>query len=85
MDDGSFTSNTEMLDQVIALDATIYVPNHGPTTKESALTPQCRDYLKTLYTQVEHFYNEGLTDFEIKAKIFRYLKLNVLGRALSLI
>lgn len=74
MDDGSFTSNIEMLDQVIALDATIYVPGHGPTTKGSALTRQYRDYLKTLYTQVEYFYNEGLTDFEIKAKILPLFK-----------
>ena len=44
MDDGSFARNSEILDQVIALDATIYVPGHGRTTKGSSLT---RQYLIT--------------------------------------
>ena len=44
MDDGSFARNSEILDQVIALDATIHVPGHGRTTKGSSLT---RQYLIT--------------------------------------
>ncbi|MFT4845673.1 MAG: glyoxylase-like metal-dependent hydrolase (beta-lactamase superfamily II) [Glaciecola sp.] len=75
MDDGSFTRNIEILDQVIALDATIYVPGHGPTSKGSSLTRQYRDYMKTLYAQTEYFYNAGLADFEIKEKILPFFKI----------
>jgi glyoxylase-like metal-dependent hydrolase (beta-lactamase superfamily II) len=74
MDDGSFTGNIEALDQAIALNADVYVPGHGPTTKGSSLTQLYRDYMKTLYDQTENFYNEGLVDFEIKEKILPLLK-----------
>jgi glyoxylase-like metal-dependent hydrolase (beta-lactamase superfamily II) len=74
MDDGNFTGNIEALDQAIALNADIYVPGHGPTTKGSSLTQLYRDYMKTLYDQTEYFYNEGLADFEIKEKILPLFK-----------
>jgi hypothetical protein len=50
------------------------LPSDGPTTKGTTLTRQYRNYLKTLYTQVEYFYNAGLTDFEIKEKILPLFK-----------
>jgi glyoxylase-like metal-dependent hydrolase (beta-lactamase superfamily II) len=93
MDDGSFAGNIEALDQAIALNANIYVPGHGPTTKGSSLAQQYRDYMKTLYEQTEYFYNEGLADFEIKEKILPLLKTesswegfdNNFGKHISLI
>ena len=93
MDDGGFASNIELLNQVIALDANIYVPGHGPTTEGSLLTQQYRDYLKTLYSQTEYLYNQGLADFEIKAKLLPLFQIESLwegfesnfGRHVSLV
>lgn len=69
MDDGNFNGNIEALDKAIALQADIYVPGHGPTTKGNLSAQLYRDYLSTLYEETERWYEEGLTDFEIKDKI----------------
>ena len=69
MDDGNFNGNIEALDRAIALQADAYVPGHGPTTLGSSSAQLYRDYLAMLYTETEHWYEEGLTDFEIKDKI----------------
>jgi glyoxylase-like metal-dependent hydrolase (beta-lactamase superfamily II) len=69
MDDGNFKGNIEALDNAITLQADVYVPGHGPTTLGSSSAQLYRDYLSLLYEQTERWYEEGLTDFEIKDKI----------------
>lgn len=74
MDDGNFKGNIEALDRAIALNADAYVPGHGPTTKGNSSALLYRDYLAKLYEETELWYEEGLTDFEIKDKIFPAFK-----------
>ncbi|MFT5658871.1 MAG: glyoxylase-like metal-dependent hydrolase (beta-lactamase superfamily II) [Gammaproteobacteria bacterium] len=69
MDDGSFKGSIEALDKAISLQSTIYVPGHGPSTRGPSSAQLYRDYLSTLYEETERWYDEGLSDFEIKKKI----------------
>ncbi|MEA3413339.1 MAG: MBL fold metallo-hydrolase [Pseudomonadota bacterium] len=68
LDDGSFPGNIEAIDVALERGATTYVPGHGPTGGTEV--PQAyRDYLNTLYEQVKVYYDEGLSDFEIKPEV----------------
>ena len=69
MDDGSFKGNIAALDKLIALNAGVYVPGHGPTMNGPTLTLAYRNYLAKLYAETQIYYEEGLADFEIKGKI----------------
>lgn len=68
LDDGSFPGNIEAIDLALERKAKTYVPGHGPTG--GAEVPQAyRDYLNTLYEQVRVYYDEGMSDFEIKPEV----------------
>lgn len=66
MDDGNFQGNIDALDAAIAIDADVYVPGHGPTTSDISSARDYRDYLRLLYDETAKYYEEGLSDFEIK-------------------
>ena len=68
MGDGSFRDIIKALDRAIKQNNKHYVPGHGPSGDVKLVKLQ-REYFKTLYTQVEKFYEEGLEDFEMKPKI----------------
>ncbi|VAW53170.1 MBL-fold metallo-hydrolase superfamily, partial [hydrothermal vent metagenome] len=68
MSDGSFRDVIKSLDRAIDAKAKYYVPGHGPTGSVSIIELQ-REYLSTLYSQVEKYYEDGLEDFEMKPKI----------------
>ena len=68
LDDGSFRDNIKACNRAITMNLKYYVPGHGPTGGVSLVKAQ-RDYLEILYTEVEKYYEEGLSDFEMKPKI----------------
>ncbi len=68
LDDGSFRDNIKACDKAISMNLKHYVPGHGPTGDVSIVKAQ-RDYLNILYTEVKKYYDEGLSDFEMKPKI----------------
>jgi len=72
MSDGSFRDLDKALKRAIDTKSTYYVPGHGPTGDIKVVKLQ-REYLNTLYTQVEKYYEEGLEDFEMKPKILPLL------------
>ena len=73
MDDGSFRDTIKACDKAIHLNVKHYVPGHGPTGDANIVKAQ-KDYLSILYTQVGHYYEEGLSDFEMKPKVVESLK-----------
>lgn len=73
MDDGSFRDNIKALDKAISINASYYVPGHGPTGDVKIMHLQ-REYFDTLYQQVENYTDEGLEDFEMKEKVVPELK-----------
>ncbi len=70
--EGSFLGNIKALDDAVMTKTDIFVPGHGPSGKESAAI--YGEYLKAVYKLVEHQYEEGLSDFEIKPLIVPDLK-----------
>ncbi len=67
MDDGSFAGNVKALDRALELNRKVYVPGHGRTGGKEVVQAY-RRYLATLHEAVSHFFEEGLSDFEIKDK-----------------
>ncbi len=67
MDDGNFTGNVKALEVALDLNRKIYVPGHGKTG-DKGLVQAYRRYLATLHATVSHYFEEGLSDFEIKDK-----------------
>jgi len=68
MNDGGFRDLIKALDRAVDTKSKYYVPGHGPTGDIKVVKLQ-REYLTTLYSQVEKYYEEGLEDFEMKPKI----------------
>ncbi len=67
MDDGSFTGNLRALDLALDLNRKVYVPGHGQSGGK-ALVQAYHRYLGTLHETVSYYFEEGLSDFEIKDK-----------------
>jgi len=73
MDDGSFVGLIKTLDSAIEADAKHYVPGHGPTgSKEIVLNYQ--KFLSTIYDTSGEYYEEGLSDFEMKPLMMEKLQ-----------
>ncbi len=68
LNDGSFLGNIRNLDRAVASGATVFVPGHGPTAGPEAAT-EYRDYLQAVYDGVKDFFEDDLSDFEIKPKL----------------
>jgi len=73
MDDGTFRGNINACDVAIKIAAKKYIPGHGPSDGVD-IVHQYKDYLSTLYQKVAHYYDEGLTDFEMKPKVVAHLE-----------
>ena len=72
MDSGTFSGNIAAIDMALETDAKVFVPGHGPSGgPEVAKT--YRQYLYTIKSQVAHYFEEGLSDFEMKPKIIQSL------------
>ena len=68
MDDGNFMGNVEALDASLTMGARIFVPGHGQTGDQSVVT-EYRDYLQAVYDGVKKYFEEDLSDFEIKPRL----------------
>lgn len=68
LNDGSFQGNINNLNRALASGARVFVPGHGSTGGPEAAT-EYRDYLQTVYDGVKEFYEDELSDFEIKPKL----------------
>lgn len=66
MDDGNFRGNIDALNIALELSAGVYVPGHGPATSDVSSAQHYRDYLQLLYDETASYFEEGLSDFEIK-------------------
>ena len=67
LDDGSFPGNVKALERALELNRKVYVPGHGNTGGKE-LVQAYRRYLTILHETVSHYFEEGLSDFEIKDK-----------------
>lgn len=65
MEDGSFRGSIEALTKVAELDVQTFIPMHG-TPDDVKLINEGREFMETLYSNVEVLYDEGLSDFEMK-------------------
>lgn len=72
MDDGDFRGNITACTKILETDSKVYVPGHGPTGGAS-VPKATRDYLQTLYTTVEKYFEEGLSDHEMKKSVAKAL------------
>lgn len=73
MDDGTFRGNINACEIAINLKAKVYVPGHG-TSGDNSRVKGYRDYLKTVYENVSKYYEQGMTDFEMKPRVVAALK-----------
>ncbi|MBI3575750.1 MAG: MBL fold metallo-hydrolase [Gammaproteobacteria bacterium] len=68
MDDGDFKGNVAALDMALQTGALHFVPGHGPSNGR-VVAEGYRDYLKALHTEVKKYYDQGVSDFEMKPKV----------------
>ncbi len=68
LNDGSFQGNIKNLNRALTTGAEVFVPGHGPTGGPEAAT-EYRDYLQTVYDGVKEYFEDDLSDFEIKPKL----------------
>jgi glyoxylase-like metal-dependent hydrolase (beta-lactamase superfamily II) len=73
MVDGSFKGNIETIETAKSLQARIIVPGHGKTGG-TELLDKYHTYLSTLYSSVSKYFDEDMSDFEMKPLIHTELK-----------
>ena len=73
MNDGNFQGNIKTLNRAVATGAKVFVPGHGKSGGPEAAT-EYRDYLQTVLDGVKQYFEEDLSDFEIKPKLLPALK-----------
>jgi glyoxylase-like metal-dependent hydrolase (beta-lactamase superfamily II) len=66
MTDGNFTGNISAVDKISEVDASTWVPGHGPTGDTSILKAY-RDYLQAVYSSAEKAFNDDLDSSDVKA------------------
>ncbi len=72
MDSATFKGNIAALDMALQTDAEIFVPGHGRTGGRE-VAEIYRGYLSGLKSQVAHFFEAGLSDFEMKEPVIEAL------------
>lgn len=72
LDDANIKDNIAACDKAISLKLKHYVPGHGPTGKVDLVKQQKR-YLEILYAEAGKYYDQGLSDFEMKPMIVKSL------------
>jgi len=68
IDDGNVQGNIETCTRIMETASKTYVPGHGPTG-DAGVPEAFRRYLEILYTSVKKYYDEGLSDFEMKDQV----------------
>ena len=70
--DASFKGSIETIEAAKNLKPAVVVPGHGKTGG-TELLDNYQDYLSTLYSQVSKYFDEDLSDFEMKPLIHKEL------------
>jgi len=73
MDDGTFKGNAIACQLAIDINATTYVPGHGPSGDKNIIIP-FMNYLNIVYRETGKNYEGGLTDFEMKPNVIAKLQ-----------
>ena len=73
MDDATFKGNIKACEVAINIGAKTYVPGHGISGGDEIVKP-FMNYLKIILSEVGKHYEAGMTDFEMKPKIFLKLE-----------
>jgi len=68
IDDGDIQGNIATCTKIMETGSKTYVPGHGPTG-DAGVPKVFQRYLEILYTTVQKYYDEGLSDFEMKDKV----------------
>jgi glyoxylase-like metal-dependent hydrolase (beta-lactamase superfamily II) len=69
MDDGDFRGNLAIIDTVLGSSQAVrYVPGHGETGGRE-VAEAYRDYINALLAAVKKYYEQGMSDFEMKDKV----------------
>ena len=68
IDDGNIQGNIETCTKIMTTGSRVYVPGHGPSG-DVTVPEGFRKYLDILYTTVKKYYDEGLSDFEMKDRV----------------
>lgn len=69
----SFSNNLKALDLGEKRNAKVYVPGHG-LSGDKRVIAEYRDFIKKLKSSVSKYFNDGLSDFEMKPKVIKTLK-----------
>lgn len=69
----SFAGNLKALELGENMDIKIYIPGHGPSG-DASMIGRYREFIVTLKNEVKKYYDQGLTDFEMKPKVVKALK-----------
>lgn len=68
MEDGSFRGTIDALAKVESMSLNHFIPMHGKA-EGIQLIKDGKAFMETIYTNVGKYYEEGLSDFEMKPKI----------------
>jgi len=68
MDDGTFRGSVRAIDHALKIPVKVLVPGHG-NTGDWGFVREYRDYLNALYRSVKRYYEEGQSDYEMKAAV----------------
>ena len=65
MSDGNFTGNIDSVDNILKINASIWIPGHG-RTGDADMVKGYRDYLTAVYTSARQAFDEDLDSSDVK-------------------
>jgi glyoxylase-like metal-dependent hydrolase (beta-lactamase superfamily II) len=65
MSDGNFTGNISSVDKILEIDASTWIPGHGPTG-DTTMVKAYRSYLQAVYASAQKAFNEDLDSSDVK-------------------
>lgn len=68
MADGSYVGSIKAMEALANMDIKTYIPGHGLHDGVAFINEQ-KEFFETIYNKVGQYYDDGLSDFEIKPKI----------------
>ena len=68
VDDGNIQGNIDACTRILETGSKTYIPGHG-LTGDNNVPITFRRYLDTLYNAVKQYYEEGMSDFEMKDQV----------------
>ena len=66
MTDGNFMGNISTVDKISEIEASVWIPGHGPTG-DATILKAYRNYLQAVYSSAEKAFNEDLDSSDVKA------------------